>query len=116
MFANTLTLTINAIAKTLLRVNQDNFGSTYLYKSATERINVQFRNSTENGNKLAVDRHNMFVEWTIYATTTSVEEYYTFSATLRQNQVNDPVKLDQLVAGAITLLTAQKTGLIGGES
>jgi hypothetical protein len=116
MFANTLTLTIDGVAKTLTRINQDNFGSSYKFKDGTEQINLQFRNSTEKSGSVSIDRHNMFVERTIYATPTAQEQYYTASATLRVKSTNDPVLLDKLTAGFITLLTAQKAGLIGGES
>ncbi len=115
MFANTLTITINGVAKTLTRVNQDNYGSEYVLKTSTDKMTLRFRNSVEKGSP-SYDRHNMFFEHIVYATTTTIEKVYTVSAVLRQNDGSDPAYLDYVVAGFITLLTAQKTGMIGGES
>lgn len=116
MFANTLTLTINTVAKVLLRINQDNFGSTYKYTSATEIVKCQFRNSTEKNASGDVDRHNMFVEHTILATPTTKEEYYSWSATLRCRVGSDPTKCGYVSTAATTLLLAQQAGLVQSES
>lgn len=116
MFANTITLTINAVDKVLTRINQDNFGSTYKLTSATELIQLQFRNSTEKNSSGDVDRHNMFVEHTVFATATEIEKYYSMSATLRARRGSSPTVLSQLTAGAQTVLTAQLAGLVQGES
>jgi hypothetical protein len=116
MFANTLTLTINAIAKTLVRVNQDNFGSTYKYTSDTEIITLQFRNSVEKAVAGAVDRHNMFIEHIVFATPDATEKYYSFSATLRARRGSSPTALGYLATAAAALLSANQAGLIAGES
>lgn len=118
MLANTLTLTINSVAKVLTRVNQDDFASYYQLKSATEKITLQVRNSDETVKNKTVkyDRHNVFVEWTIYATPTSFEEYYSYSTTWRMPESNDPVKLGYLVAASNTLAAAQSAAIIAGDS
>lgn len=116
MFANTITLTINSVDKVLTRVNQDNFGSAYKYTSDTELIQLQFRNATEKNALGDVDRHNMFVERTVFATSTDQEKYFSFSATLRARRGSSPTSLSQLTAGAQTVLTAQLSGLVQGES
>jgi hypothetical protein len=118
MFANTLTVTVNAVAKVLTRVNQDNFGSTYVLKESDGEWKLQFRNSTEKGapGVQDIDRHNMFLERTIYATTTVTEKYFSFTSTIRVRKSSDLTVLSQIVAGAITLLSAQTAGLIAGES
>ena len=116
MFANTLTITIDGVANVLVRVNQDNFGSTYLLKTTTGVMTLQFRNSVEKGQSTPVDRHNMFFEHRVYATATVPERLYTASTVFRLADGSDPTYLTKLAAGFITLLTAQKDGLIAGES
>jgi hypothetical protein len=118
MFANTLTVTVNAVAKVLTRVNQDNYGSVYVLKETDGEWKLQFRNSTEKGavGVQDIDRHNMFLERTIYATPTVAEKYFSFTSTLRVRKSFDLTVASQIVAGAITLLTAQTSGMIAGES
>lgn len=101
MFAATITITMNAVAKILNRVNQDNFGSTYTLVSSTEKIQMLIRHSVDNSVAGApkIDRHNIFIERWIYATPTTAEEYYSFTATMRQYQVSDPLKMGYLAAG-----------------
>jgi hypothetical protein len=118
MFANTLTITIDSIAKVLTRVNQDNFGSVYKLSSATEVFTLRFRNPTDNTQKKVepFDRHNMFFEHVIFATPTTTEKRYSVSATIRKSFDGDPAYLVKVVAGFITLFNAQSSGLANGES
>lgn len=117
MFANTLTLTVNAVAKVLTRVNQDNFGSTYLLRSATDLWTLKFRNSQEKlKSGVVFDRHNMYVEYVVFATPTATQKTYSMSSTLRLTSDSDPVQLGYISAAFNTLLNAQASGLIGGES
>lgn len=117
MFANTLTITINAVARILTRVNQDNFGSTYRLKDGTQEFTLKFRNSTEPSDGVEpIDRHNMFFEHIVYATPSASEKKYTMSATIRMRKTSDPAYLAYVVPGFNTLLNAQASGLIGGES
>lgn len=117
MFANTLTITIDGVAHVLTRVNQDNFGSQYTKKTALDVMSLQFRNSVEtvkNGDN--TDRHNMFFEHRVFATTLVPERLYTMSAVLRVRDGGDPVYLGKVATGFNTLLAAQIPGLINGES
>lgn len=116
MFANTLTVTIDGVAAILVRVNQDNFGSTYRLKDATQETNLRFTNGTDKASPEPLDRHTMYLERRIYATPTATEKFYSFSSTFRMRGSSDPAVLDKVVTGAITLLSAQKTGMVGGES
>jgi len=116
MFANTITLTINAVDKVLVRVNQDNYGSTYKYTSDLEFIQLQFRNSVEKNALGDVDRHNMFVERTVFATATVTEKYSSFSATLRARKGTSPTDLGYLATAAAAVLAANQAGLVQGES
>lgn len=118
MFANTITLTINTVAKVLTRINQDGFGSVYRLTTATERITLQFRNSTETpkDGSGAIDRHNMFVERIVFATPTTKELYSSFSATLRGRLGTDPADVGYLASAASAVLASNQGGLLQGES
>lgn len=117
MFANTLTITIDGAAKVLTRVNQDNFGSNYRLSSSGEVMNLRFRNPTDNSKKTEPnDRHTMFFEHVIFATPTETEKRYSVSATIRLSNDGDPAYMVKVVAGFKTLLDAQSTGMVNGES
>lgn len=117
MFANTLTITINAVARVLTRVNQDNYGSTYSLKDGTQQFTLKFRNSTEPSDGVEpVDRHNMYFEHIVYATPTATEKKYTMSSTIRLRKTSDPAYAAFVVPAFNTLLNAQASGLITGES
>lgn len=117
MLANTLTLTINAVDFTLKRVSEQNQSSKYSYKSATESIVLQFRHTVENPQNGVepVDRHNVFIERTIFATPTASEKYYSYSATARCRRTSDPEVLEDLLIGGNTLITANASAFTDGE-
>jgi hypothetical protein len=93
MYANTITLTINAVAKVLQRGNQDNYGVEYSYRSATEIITMKIRHTPEQKDAktgLVMLRHNVFVEHTVYPTVTDLMKRYSATLTLRHGEFNDP--------------------------
>lgn len=117
MFANTLTLTVNAVAKVLTRVNQDNYGSEYKLVSSTDSWTLKFRNSNDPSDGVEpLTRHNMYVEYVVYATPTATEKRYTMSATMRYRKTSDPTQMGYIEAAFCTLLNSQAAGLIAGES
>lgn len=118
MLANTLTVTINSVAKVLTRINQDNFSSQYQLVSATEKLVLKIRHSTEKQNGYSYDRHNVELSWLIYATSTVLEQHYVASQTFKTRAIanNDPTVLAQEVAGLATLVNAQATAMVQGES
>lgn len=116
MFAVTLTLAIDGTNYVLNRINQDNFGSSYKFKNATELITLLVRHTTDTVGVDKINRHNVFIERTIFATPTAAREYYSCTYTLREGEFNDPAKLDKLSVGALTLLATLDTGLTVGEN
>lgn len=116
MFANTLTLTINSVARSLLRVNQDNYGSVYLFKDAVERIEMKIRHSTDNQDGLKVNRHNVFIERLVYATPTTSEQYWTTTITLRDREGSSPADLLLLWQGVSTLVATLDDTLVTGDN
>lgn len=94
MFADNLTITINAIAKVLVRINQDKYSSEYFLREATGEFRLRIRNTsytaTDNQRKgVLVDRHNVEFSHTLYpvapATTAVVKKMYT----VLENQQGD---------------------------
>lgn len=117
MFANTLTITINAVARVLTRVNQDNYGSEYRLKDATQQFILKFRNSSEPSDGVEpLERHNMYFEHIVYATATTSEKKYTMSSTMRFRKTSDPAYMAFVIPAFNTLLNAQASGLLAGES
>jgi len=117
MLANTLTITINSTARVLTRVNQDNYGSVYRLKDGTQEFTLKIRNSSEPSDGVEpLDRHNMFFEHIVYATGGATEKKYTMSATMRIRKTSDPAYLAYVVPAFNTLLNAQASALIAGES
>lgn len=116
MFANTLTLTINAVDKVLLRNNQDNYGSEYGFISGTETIRMLIRHDAENPASGKLLRHNVFIERTVLPTLTEVQKYYSVTFTLRHSLGSDPDLLLKLFQGASTLVATLDDGLVIGEN
>lgn len=120
MFAATLTLTINAVAKVMTRINQDNFGSHYRFLAAdgSEVIDMKVRHSQDapDASGKPVNRHNVYIERTLAATPTVAEKYWSLTYTLRDRQFSGPGDLDHLSVAALTLLATLDTGLTVGEN
>ncbi len=116
MFANTLTLTIDGAAKTLNRINQDNYGSEYKMSSGTELITMLIRHSVDKPAGDVINRHNIYIERVIYATPTSTEKYFSTTFTLRERRGSDPADLLKLAQGFYTLAATIDDGLVVGEN
>jgi hypothetical protein len=72
-FGATITLTVNAVAKVLNRINQDNYGSEYLLVGSLDEYRLKIRHSKEAPSSLSAvgfDRHNLEVTHTVFATST----------------------------------------------
>lgn len=75
MFADPTTITVNAVAKNLIRINQDGYSSEFLLKEADGEFSLKIRNSsfidkTRGGKK--VDRHNVELTHTLYAVSPAI--------------------------------------------
>lgn len=116
MFNNTLTLTIDGVAKTLLRRNQDNYGSAYQFKDADETITMQIRHSTDLVKGLPVNRHNVFIERKVNATPTTFESYWSTTLTLREREGSSPEELTNLYTGMVSLVFGLVETLVIGDN
>lgn len=92
MFPATITLTVNAVAKVLNRVNQDSYGSEYQLNDTLDSWNLKIRHSTDSpdGDGLIMRRHNVFVEHVIYPTPSVNMKKESFTLTLRHDKFTAP--------------------------
>jgi len=76
-FGATVTITVNAVAQVLNRINQDAYGSEWLLRTTLEEYRLKIRHSTESNTAgidarlRGMDRHNMELTHTVFATTTA---------------------------------------------
>ncbi len=116
MYANTLTLTIDSVARTLTRKNQDNFGSFYSFLDGTEEITMKIRHDKEDRKGIIVNRHNVFIEHTVFATPLTFEKYWSATVTLRDRKGSGPVELLELWVGASALIATLDDSLVTGDN
>jgi hypothetical protein len=120
MFADTLTITINSVAKVLTRINQDGYASEYLLRTSTEQFSLKLRNSqyTDKTRAVKVDRHNIELVQTVFpvspATVSTVRKYY---SVLENDASNDIAADAKFGAGATAFQTeANFTKMLNWES
>jgi len=121
MFTDPLTITINAVAKPLIRINQDGYSSEYLLKEADGEYRLRIRNSSyvdKTRGAKKVDRHNVELTHTVYpiapATFPTIrKDYHVF-----EMDVGDTVAtLAKFVAGLSAFVTeANATKMLNFES
>jgi hypothetical protein len=116
MLANTLTLTINSVAKVLTRINQDNYGSEYRLVAASERIVLKIRHSKSSSGGAQFDQHNVLVEWTKIPASPATPTVMTVSTTLRGQFGTDPVELDYLSDALGVLVAANAASIVQGDN
>lgn len=97
MLSNTITINVGPVAYTLNRVSESaNDGSFYLYKSATERLEMRFRHTSGKKEGRPLERHNLYVEHTVYETPTAAMQFASFSMTISDRQGTDPAAVSAL--------------------
>jgi hypothetical protein len=111
MFADPAVVTINAVAKNLVRINQDKYSSEYLLRSATEEHRMNIRNSSYTDKKrgVVIDRHNVELIHTTFpvapATLSTVRKVYTVIENQRGDTLTDP---RNVALGLFAYLTSAK--------
>lgn len=68
MFSETLTITIDGVAKALNRINQDGYASEYLLRESAGEYRLKIRNSSfvDKTRGVTVDRHGVDFTHTVY--------------------------------------------------
>lgn len=68
MFGNTQEISYNSVTKTLVKINQDAFGSEYLLRESTQEFRMRIRHSqtSPKGVGTVYDRHNVELTHVVY--------------------------------------------------
>lgn len=119
MFTDTVTITVNSVAKILTRINQDKYSSEYLLRGATDEFHLRIRHSsfTDKTRGVTVDRHNVEFVQTVYATpTTSAinRKAYVVLENDNRDGLTEPLNFDLGFAGFLT--SGNITKLVNWES
>lgn len=113
MFANTLSLTINGVAKVLNRINQDNYGSEYSLAESDQSFNLKIRHTKETSSGLlpAMVRHNVLLKQVVFATPTTNAIERTVTTTIRAPEASDPQTAAYLSDGLSAWVALPATSL-----
>lgn len=117
--ANPLVITVNAVAKNLPRINQDNYTSEYFLKEATQEFRVRIRHSKESVQKdgTQADRHNVELTQTIYGVGGLPDEVIQTYSVFRNVKVTTTSNMGYLQAALNGVLTAgMVSDLMGWQS
>lgn len=121
MFADTITITINAEAKVLTRVNQDKYSSEYRLRGVDSEFKLLIRNTSYVDKTLGgktIDRHNVELTQIVYpvapATVPTRRKAYLVFENENSDGVIAPTKFD---LGLVAFATeANITKLVNWES
>jgi len=107
-FPDPLVITVNAVAKSLPRVDSGKYTSEYLLVEATGEYRARIRN--EKG-KVGVDgrsddRHIVSLKYTLFATATTPVQVRTCAVTIGHKSFDDVTAYDDIALGVIGLITA----------
>lgn len=119
MLGDTISLTHNSVARVLSKINQDNYSSEYLLRTATDEFRLQVRHSTESAKPGVVpfERHNLEFTATTFATPTVAEVKNISSYTIRTRKGTDPATALLAAKAQVAWLSdANVTKLIAWES
>jgi hypothetical protein len=113
-FGATITLTVNAVAKVLNRINQDNYGSEYLLESALDSWSLKIRHSVDkpDANGVTFRRHNMFLEHVTFATATLPAYNESVTWTMRHGKFDGNTSIGYDAKALIVYLTAASYAVV----
>jgi hypothetical protein len=91
MFADPQTVTVNAVALTLIRINQDQYSSEWLLRSNLDEFRMYIRNSTrtDKARGVAIDRHNIELRWTIFPVAPATRSFIRRTTITVENEQGD---------------------------
>lgn len=119
MLGDTLTITVNAVAKAMKKINQDAYSAEYLLRETTQEFRVKVRHSNEKAlvSGQTMDRHNVEFTQTIFPSVTYPTGYVRQAYTVLRNPKSDSaVEVDYLSDGLADWVKANAPALVGWES
>jgi len=96
VITNPLAITYNGVAKSLPRINQDNYGSEYFLAEATGTYRVRIRHTTDSPQKdgQSLDRHNVEFTRVIFGVAPAPDQTIQAYLVLRDNpKVSTPTEV-----------------------
>jgi hypothetical protein len=118
MLGDTISITVNAVAKTLKKINQDSYSSEYLLRETDGEYRMKVRHSTDKAlvRGELMDRHNVELSRTVYGT--APDDGYTVivGSTLRNPQRIAGLEVDQYSDALADWVKANGVLLVGWES
>lgn len=120
MFADPLSVTINGVAKSLNKINQDGYSSEYLLRTALDEYRLTLKSQTrfDKQRQVNIDRHTAQLTHTVFpvapATLSTVRKVYS----VIENQQGDTLVDPQYVSSGLFafLSAANITKLLNFES
>lgn len=121
MFSDTITITINSVAKVLTRINSgQDYASEYLLRGTTDEFRLRIRHTSVTNKVSGVrnDRHNVELTQTVYAVAPSTVNVVRKAYVVLENQSNDDITSDLNfnLGFAAFLTSANVTKLLNYES
>lgn len=112
--ADPAVVTINSVAKNLVRINQDGYGSTYRLRSADDDFTMIVKNSSYKDKKTGaqMDRHSIDLVHTVFPTSTDPAIRRHAYVVLENQQGDTLADPKDFVAGLLTFLTASSAANI----
>jgi hypothetical protein len=109
MFSDPVTITINAVAKNMIRISQDQYSSEYLLRETTGEYRLRLRNTSyvdKTRGQVKVDRHNVELTYTIYPVAPATQPTIRKSYSVFEHDSGDDLSLSaKLVAGHSAFVT-----------
>lgn len=107
MIGDTLTITFDTVAKVANKINQDNYSSEYLYRSATEQFQIRIRHQNENvkPGQRQFERHQVDVTRTVFDSVNGDEVSQVYTV-IRLQKGTDPDNAEKLVAALCATMSA----------
>lgn len=117
MLGDTITVTLGGTggtARTLTKINQDQYSSEYLGKSATDELRMKVRHSTQNppagaapqgalAPPVKLDRHNVQIEQRVFPTASFPNGFFRSASLTVLNSASDDEQQVSNVGDALAL-------------
>lgn len=117
MLGDPVTVTIDAVAQIMPRVNDQNFGGHYRKIATGVQYDLTVKHTTE-ANKLGqkeMDRHNVDLKYTTFDAEGLPTVYHVYTV-VRTPKGADPTVVEKMWAGFNTWATANDAAIIGWQS
>lgn len=119
MLGDSITITVNAIAKTLKKIDSgQTYASEYLLRETDGEFRLKIRHSTDKGllRGESMHRHNVELTRTVFGTAPDDGYAIVVSSTIRNPERIGGVEVDQLSDGLADFVKANGVLLVGWES